>query len=196
LPFALERERLTARLVRFTIHTMYHLEYTEGIEEDLENLRAIDRTRILSKVDEQLLHDPTAETRNKKILIGLKPPWQHEEPVRELRIGKLRCGRRKSTRDHSRASRETASQDDRGNAMKVIGMHEADFAQCVKEAQHQRVVLTRNGKPVAVLVGVKGMDLEQIELGHSDEFWELIRKRRKQKTVSRTELDRRLAKAE
>jgi mRNA-degrading endonuclease RelE of RelBE toxin-antitoxin system len=69
---------------------MFTLEYTEGVLEDLKALRATDRTRILDKIEGQLLHSPTETTRNKKILIGLKPPWEHEEPVWELRIGKYR----------------------------------------------------------------------------------------------------------
>lgn len=77
--------------------------------------------------------------------------------------------------------------------MKVIGIDEANIEECVKNAQHDRVVLTRRGKPVALIVGVAGMDLEQIALGHSDEFWKLIRERRSQKTVSRAELEKRLA---
>jgi mRNA-degrading endonuclease RelE of RelBE toxin-antitoxin system len=55
---------------------MYELEYTEGMVEDLKGLRASDRKRILDRIDEQLRHNPTEETRNKKILVGLKPPWQ------------------------------------------------------------------------------------------------------------------------
>ena len=77
--------------------------------------------------------------------------------------------------------------------MKIIGIDEANIKECVKDAQHERVVLTRRGKPVALLVGVAGMDLEQIALGHSDEFWQLIRERRSQKTMSRTELEKELA---
>ncbi len=69
---------------------MYSLEYTEGITDDLKELRARDRKRILDKIEEQLQHTPSEETRNRKILVGLKPPWEHEEPVWELRIGKYR----------------------------------------------------------------------------------------------------------
>jgi mRNA-degrading endonuclease RelE of RelBE toxin-antitoxin system len=69
---------------------MYTVEYTEDVVEDLKGLRANERKRILDKIDEQLIHEPTAETRNKKIVAGLKPPWEHEEPVRELRVGKYR----------------------------------------------------------------------------------------------------------
>ena len=78
--------------------------------------------------------------------------------------------------------------------MKVIGLQKASLEKCVREAQDERVVFTLKGKPVALLVGVDGMDLEQIELGQSDEFWKLIRKRRGQKTVNRAELEKRLAK--
>jgi mRNA-degrading endonuclease RelE of RelBE toxin-antitoxin system len=63
---------------------------SEGVVEDLKALRASDRKRVLGKIDEQLTHRPTEETRNQKLLIGLKPPWEHEEPVRELRIGAFR----------------------------------------------------------------------------------------------------------
>jgi mRNA-degrading endonuclease RelE of RelBE toxin-antitoxin system len=69
---------------------MYCLEYAQGVVGDLKELRAGDCQRILDKIEEQLLHDPTRETRNKKPLIGLKPPWEHEEPVWELRVGKYR----------------------------------------------------------------------------------------------------------
>lgn len=77
--------------------------------------------------------------------------------------------------------------------MKVIGIDEANIKECVKEAQHESVLLTRQGKPVALLVGVAGMDLEQITLGYSDKFWQLIRERRGQKTMSRAELEKQLA---
>lgn len=54
-----------------------------------------------------------------------------------------------------------------------------------------RVVITRNGKPVALIVGVEGMDEEQLQLGGSEKFWNLIAERRKQKTVSRSILEER-----
>jgi hypothetical protein len=78
--------------------------------------------------------------------------------------------------------------------VKVIGLQEANLAKCVREAQDEGVVFTRRGKPVALLVGVNGLDLEQIELGQLDEFWKLMRMRRGQKTINRSELEKRLAK--
>ena len=77
--------------------------------------------------------------------------------------------------------------------MKIVSLEEAKLKDCVRQAQRQRVVLMRKGKPVALLVGVKGLDLEQLELGHSDEFWSLIRARRGQRTIGREELEKRLA---
>jgi mRNA-degrading endonuclease RelE of RelBE toxin-antitoxin system len=69
---------------------MYHLEYSEGVADDLKELRAGDRKRILDKIEEQLPDRPTQKTRNKKPLVGLKPPWGREAPVWELRVGKYR----------------------------------------------------------------------------------------------------------
>ena len=60
---------------------MFTLEFAQGVFDDLKALRAGERKRILDKIDEQLLHDPTEQTRNKKILVGLEPPWEHEQPV-------------------------------------------------------------------------------------------------------------------
>jgi prevent-host-death family protein len=78
--------------------------------------------------------------------------------------------------------------------VKAVAIHDASLEDCVKRAQREGVVLTRNGKPVAVLLGVQGLDWEQLELGYSDEFWSLIRLRRGQRTVSRAELETRLEK--
>jgi mRNA-degrading endonuclease RelE of RelBE toxin-antitoxin system len=75
---------------RLIMGRMFTVEFAEGVIDDLKTLRAADRKRILDKMEEQLLHTPTEQTRNKKILVGLKPPWEHEEPVWELRIGKYR----------------------------------------------------------------------------------------------------------
>jgi antitoxin (DNA-binding transcriptional repressor) of toxin-antitoxin stability system len=76
--------------------------------------------------------------------------------------------------------------------MKTMGIQDTKLEECVREAQKQRVLLMRNGKPVALIVGVEGMDREQVELGHSDKLWALITERRAQKTITRAELERRL----
>jgi hypothetical protein len=42
------------------------------------------------------------------------------------------------------------------------------------------------------LLGSRVMDEEQLQLGSSDKFWKLVEKWRKEKTISRAELERRL----
>jgi mRNA-degrading endonuclease RelE of RelBE toxin-antitoxin system len=68
----------------------YTIDYAEGVEEDLAELRAYDQARILDKIDEQLIYAPARETRNKKMLVGLVPPWDYIEPAWELRVGEYR----------------------------------------------------------------------------------------------------------
>lgn len=76
--------------------------------------------------------------------------------------------------------------------MKTVGLEETSLDACVAEAQYDRVVVTRNGTPVALVVGLEGLDREQLELASSREFWELIEERRKQKTFNRQQLEQRL----
>lgn len=59
-------------------------------------------------------------------------------------------------------------------------------------AQKDRVVITRNGKPSAILVGVEGMDWEDVIFETNEGFWKLIEKRRRQKTIPISELRNRL----
>ena len=64
---------------------MYTIRYARGVAEDLARLRAHERARILDTVETQLQHEPTQPTKNRKMLVGLFPPWQHMQPVWELR---------------------------------------------------------------------------------------------------------------
>ena len=76
--------------------------------------------------------------------------------------------------------------------MKQIGLKKATLEACVSEAQRERIVITRRGKPIALIVGVEGLDKAQLQLGSSDRFWELISKRRTQKTLTRARLEQEL----
>lgn len=69
---------------------MYTIEYAEDVADDLADIRAYERSQILDRVEEQLVHEPTRQTRNKKLLMGLIPPWEHVDPVWELRVGRYR----------------------------------------------------------------------------------------------------------
>ena len=63
---------------------------------------------------------------------------------------------------------------------------------CIDEAQEGRVVITRRGKPAALLLGVEGKDWETVILETDPTFWKLIQQRRKEPTISFKELKARL----
>ncbi len=73
--------------------------------------------------------------------------------------------------------------------MKTVGLEKARLETCIDDAQRERVLITRDGKPLALIVNVEGMDSEQLQLSSSSKFWEFITERRSQKTVGRTELE-------
>lgn len=54
--------------------------------------------------------------------------------------------------------------------------------QYVDDSQQEAIVVTRHGKPCAVLHGI-GDDLESSELSHSHEFWTMIEQRRREPTI-------------
>jgi prevent-host-death family protein len=66
--------------------------------------------------------------------------------------------------------------------------------ECVDISQRDQVVITRRGKPAAVMVGVEGKDWEEVVLQTSSTFWKLIEERRKEPTTSMKELRTRLKK--
>ena len=76
--------------------------------------------------------------------------------------------------------------------MKVIDIGQATLEGSVIDAQQERVVVTHKGRPIALIVGVAGMDEDQLQLGSSEKFWTLIERRRAHKTISRADLEQRL----
>ena len=71
--------------------------------------------------------------------------------------------------------------------MMLIGIREARerLSALVARAQRERLVLTRHGKPAALLIGIEGEDLEEVLLKTDGEFWaELVEQRRENDTVS------------
>lgn len=62
----------------------------------------------------------------------------------------------------------------------------------VDESQKERVIVTRRGHPAAVLIGVEGMDWEQVLLQTDDSFWRLIQRRRKERAAPLGAVKRRL----
>lgn len=62
----------------------------KGAREDLEAARPFDRGRIVEEMEKHLTTQPTRPTSRRKVLPGLVPPWEHEPPVWELRVGEHR----------------------------------------------------------------------------------------------------------
>jgi mRNA-degrading endonuclease RelE of RelBE toxin-antitoxin system len=69
---------------------VFTISYAQGVSEDLAAIRSFERRRLLDQIDRQLSREPTQETRNRKALRGLTPPWEHVAPVWELRINEYR----------------------------------------------------------------------------------------------------------
>jgi len=69
---------------------VYEIRVSEDVEKDLRRIKARDRRRILDTMEEQLSHEPSVETKNRKILVNLIPPFETVPPVWELRVGDYR----------------------------------------------------------------------------------------------------------
>lgn len=66
---------------------VYEIEIGAGAMEEIEGLRAFDGRRVLDSIREQLVHEPTVPTRNRKLIEGVDPPFEAVPPVWELRVG-------------------------------------------------------------------------------------------------------------
>jgi mRNA-degrading endonuclease RelE of RelBE toxin-antitoxin system len=70
---------------------MYKIEYAnKTVLDNLKNLSTYVRKQILNRIDNQLQYEPIIETKHRKPIIGLIPPWEYVEPIWELRIGEYR----------------------------------------------------------------------------------------------------------
>lgn len=79
--------------------------------------------------------------------------------------------------------------------MKTISVRDLQkhVKEAVDSAQRDDVVVTRRGRPAAVLLEVEGKDWETVVLETSSELWKLIEERRAEATLSSEELERELA---
>lgn len=78
--------------------------------------------------------------------------------------------------------------------MKTIGVRELQkrIRECVDTSQDEGVVITRNGKPASIVIGVEGFDWEDIVTQSDPAFWSTIRERRKEKSISADAMRRRV----
>ena len=70
--------------------TIYSIEVTDLAIEELSNIRAFERRPILEAIRQQLTYEPTAITRNRKLLESLIPNFESVPPIWELRVGEYR----------------------------------------------------------------------------------------------------------
>jgi antitoxin HicB len=56
-------------------------------------------------------------------------------------------------------------------------------------AQRERIVVTGNGKPLAILVGIENKDAEDLRLEASPDFWRMIEERRRRPTMPLKDLE-------
>jgi mRNA-degrading endonuclease RelE of RelBE toxin-antitoxin system len=68
----------------------YSIEITDATFDELQAIKAFYCRQIVDSIEQQLMHQPNVETRNRKILIGLQPNFEHGEPIWELRVGTYR----------------------------------------------------------------------------------------------------------
>jgi len=66
--------------------------------------------------------------------------------------------------------------------VKVVPLRDAKqgLSATVDDAQKERVLITRYGRPAAVVIGVEGRSMEDVLLMQSPAFWRLIEERRRE----------------
>ena len=167
----------------------FTLVYADEVKEHLRAIEAKYHSVIQSEIETQLLHEPDLETRNRKPLkrpIAFGADWelrmgpdnrfrvfyQVKVEAREVRV--LAVGGQRS---------EPALFWRRGvRGMKIASVADvkARLSAYLKETERGPVVVTRNGKAVAVLLAVADDDeLERLILAHSPKFQALLDKSRR-----------------
>jgi prevent-host-death family protein len=73
--------------------------------------------------------------------------------------------------------------------MKVRTLRDAKIglSATLDEAQREGILITRNGRPSAILIGVEGRDFEDVLLMSNPHFWEMIEASRKDPVTSSLE---------
>jgi mRNA-degrading endonuclease RelE of RelBE toxin-antitoxin system len=69
---------------------VHDIQFAKGAEDDLKKLAVFHRNTILDAIERTLASEPTQPSRNRKVMVGLVPPWTAEPPIWELRVGEYR----------------------------------------------------------------------------------------------------------
>ena len=64
--------------------------------------------------------------------------------------------------------------------MKFVKVRDAKatLSGTIEDSQEQKVVITKHGKPVCILIGCEGYEIEDVLTIADPAFWEMIEKRR------------------
>ncbi len=65
----------------------YWIEIVPSARDELTQIRVFYRRIIAKEIESQLAHEPTVETKNRKLLFEAEPSFECEPPVWELRVG-------------------------------------------------------------------------------------------------------------
>jgi mRNA-degrading endonuclease RelE of RelBE toxin-antitoxin system len=68
----------------------YEIEISVAAVEELKEIEPYYRQPVVDAIDQELAHQPTTETRNRKLLVGLAPSFEHVPPIWQLRVGDYR----------------------------------------------------------------------------------------------------------
>lgn len=68
----------------------YEIEIRDVAYDELQAIKPFYRRQIIEAISEQLAHQPSVETRNRKLLVGFEPVFDHDPPLWELRVGQYR----------------------------------------------------------------------------------------------------------
>ena len=65
--------------------------------------------------------------------------------------------------------------------MKFVTVRDAKatLSGTIEDSQEQKVVITKHGKPVCILIGCEGYEIEDVLTIADQAFWEMIEERRK-----------------
>jgi hypothetical protein len=74
----------------------------------------------------------------------------------------------------------------------TLEQFEHDVPALLEEAQRERILVTQNGKPWAVVVGIAYKDEEDFRLEASPEFWRMIEERRREPSVPLEQVEKEL----
>lgn len=69
--------------------------------------------------------------------------------------------------------------------MKTVALRDAkqQLSDYVAQAQGEQILITKHGRPAALVLGVEGKDFEDVIYMTNPRFWEVIRSRRRSRPI-------------